>query len=393
MPPPREPQERANANEPPQNSPPSKSTAETVSHVLVRRAMRTITLQRYVFHSFEGLSRVARQARANGGADHCEVTAASPATASGSALDDDALIELSRASALAASRGAQLQRSARPRLLRGRARRASRCRRHRSISVTAIARVHGRAMPLAARVRFEFGNVFAVPTQPIFVRDVVPRSARRCFPSSCARLSSSRSCRTCSAGGRPSTGSRSSSSPRGSRSAPRSSSIFWASHPPRWSSVPIYVAALGAQFVFDYASNFLIDAGGREHHSARTASLGACPRSRWMRSSHRSAWSSRSPRYGRAWALVLVLPAAAASSRSSRANASTASTTRSSCSNAYRGTAMLLGDVIEADDEYTGSHSRDVVELVARRRRPAGARRATHASARSSQRSCTTSAR
>jgi HD-GYP domain-containing protein (c-di-GMP phosphodiesterase class II) len=31
---------------------------------------------------------------------------------------------------------------------------------------------------------------------------------------------------------------------------------------------------------------------------------------------------------------------------------------------AYRGTALLLGDVIEADDAYTGSHSRDVVELV-----------------------------
>ena len=30
---------------------------------------------------------------------------------------------------------------------------------------------------------------------------------------------------------------------------------------------------------------------------------------------------------------------------------------------AYRGTAFLLGDVIEADDEYTGSHSRDVVAL------------------------------
>jgi HD-GYP domain-containing protein (c-di-GMP phosphodiesterase class II) len=31
---------------------------------------------------------------------------------------------------------------------------------------------------------------------------------------------------------------------------------------------------------------------------------------------------------------------------------------------AYRGTAMLLGDVVEADDEYTGGHSRDVVGLV-----------------------------
>jgi HD-GYP domain-containing protein (c-di-GMP phosphodiesterase class II) len=33
---------------------------------------------------------------------------------------------------------------------------------------------------------------------------------------------------------------------------------------------------------------------------------------------------------------------------------------------AYRGTAFLLGDVVEADDEYTGVHSRDVVELTLR---------------------------
>jgi HD-GYP domain-containing protein (c-di-GMP phosphodiesterase class II) len=31
---------------------------------------------------------------------------------------------------------------------------------------------------------------------------------------------------------------------------------------------------------------------------------------------------------------------------------------------AYRGTAFLLGDVVEADDHYTGAHSRHVVELV-----------------------------
>jgi HD-GYP domain-containing protein (c-di-GMP phosphodiesterase class II) len=33
-------------------------------------------------------------------------------------------------------------------------------------------------------------------------------------------------------------------------------------------------------------------------------------------------------------------------------------------SGAYRGTAFLLGDVVEADDAYTGSHSRHVVDLV-----------------------------
>ncbi|HZS29989.1 MAG TPA: HD domain-containing phosphohydrolase [Gaiellaceae bacterium] len=31
---------------------------------------------------------------------------------------------------------------------------------------------------------------------------------------------------------------------------------------------------------------------------------------------------------------------------------------------AYQGTSYLLGDMIEADDEYTGTHSRDVVNLV-----------------------------
>ena len=33
-------------------------------------------------------------------------------------------------------------------------------------------------------------------------------------------------------------------------------------------------------------------------------------------------------------------------------------------SQAYRGTAFLLGDVVEADDAYTGLHSQDVVSLV-----------------------------
>jgi HD-GYP domain-containing protein (c-di-GMP phosphodiesterase class II) len=52
---------------------------------------------------------------------------------------------------------------------------------------------------------------------------------------------------------------------------------------------------------------------------------------------------------------------------------------------AYRGTAFLLGDVIEADDEYTGNHSRDVVELslvvADRLRLPPRARRSTELTA------------
>ena len=41
-------------------------------------------------------------------------------------------------------------------------------------------------------------------------------------------------------------------------------------------------------------------------------------------------------------------------------------------SSAYRGTALLLGDVLSEDDEYTGSHSKGVVDVRAGDRRRAG---------------------
>ncbi len=62
-------------------------------------------------------------------------------------------------------------------------------------------------------------------------------------------------------------------------------------------------------------------------------------------------------------------------------------------SQAYRGTALLLGDVIEADDQYTGDHTKDVVELTAAGRRRAGRGRRDLAAAPSSAPCCTTSAR
>jgi HD-GYP domain-containing protein (c-di-GMP phosphodiesterase class II) len=67
---------------------------------------------------------------------------------------------------------------------------------------------------------------------------------------------------------------------------------------------------------------------------------------------------------GRVWALVVVfLPLALllrvfANERRTRVDQAL------ELSRAYRGTAMLLGDVVETDDAYTGSHSRDVVELA-----------------------------
>ncbi len=62
-------------------------------------------------------------------------------------------------------------------------------------------------------------------------------------------------------------------------------------------------------------------------------------------------------------------------------------------STAYRGTALLLGTVLEADDEYTGIHSRDVARALARRGRRARSSIPTAGGTSSSPRCCMTSAR
>jgi HD-GYP domain-containing protein (c-di-GMP phosphodiesterase class II) len=70
---------------------------------------------------------------------------------------------------------------------------------------------------------------------------------------------------------------------------------------------------------------------------------------------------------------VIVLLALFARERQQRLDQTVALST------AYQGTALLLGDVVEADDHYTGIHSRDVVDLalaVANELRLDGTRRA-----------------
>ena len=125
---------------------------------------------------------------------------------------------------------------------------------------------------------------------------------------------------------------------------------------------PLLVGALAAQFAFDFS------------HVATHAriALGLAPRS-FIR--HLSlAWAvdmALAPvgllaalaaiEYGAA-AFLLVLPLAAllrTFARERRARVDHAL----ELSHAYRGTALLLGDVVEADDTYTGEHSRDVVLL------------------------------
>ena len=57
---------------------------------------------------------------------------------------------------------------------------------------------------------------------------------------------------------------------------------------------------------------------------------------------------------------MLLALASAALTRERRARVDKAA----ELSHAYRGTALLLGSVIDADDGYTGYHSRGVVELA-----------------------------
>jgi HD-GYP domain-containing protein (c-di-GMP phosphodiesterase class II) len=231
---------------------------------------------------------------------------------------------------------------------------------HRATSFQAIVVCTG-CYALATRVQFEFGGVFAVPTEPVFIAMLflvpphfipfavcaglilgeLPEIVRRRKPLD--RLAIWIAASWFSVG-------------------PALVIFLWASGAPRWTSLPIYAGALAAQFVFDYASTFLIarpvvGVSARQHLrsvrpafaiDALLAPLGVLV-----------AFAA----YGRPWALLLILPmfllfATFARERQHRVDNAL------ELSNAYRGTAMLLGDVIEADDEYTGSHSRDVVDLV-----------------------------
>jgi hypothetical protein len=127
-------------------------------------------------------------------------------------------------------------------------------------------------------------------------------------------------------------------------------------------NLPIYGLALLAQFGFDFASTALRDRLG----------LGVSPLSLlrfmvWIWAIDAAltpvalvaALGSR----GHPWLVISSLPLIAllayfARERQVRIDHAL------ELSTAYRGTALLLGDVVEADDAYTGLHSRDVVSLV-----------------------------
>jgi HD-GYP domain-containing protein (c-di-GMP phosphodiesterase class II) len=131
--------------------------------------------------------------------------------------------------------------------------------------------------------------------------------------------------------------------------------------PLRWSAWPIYVAALLAQYAFDLIHSLV---GGSAHKiGPRTilsfvgvvwaVDLALAPIALAV------AFGVR----GHAALVLLVLPLVGLLRFFSRERQHRIDHALE-LSDAYRGTAFLLGDVVEADNAYTGSHSRHVVDLV-----------------------------
>jgi HD-GYP domain-containing protein (c-di-GMP phosphodiesterase class II) len=131
---------------------------------------------------------------------------------------------------------------------------------------------------------------------------------------------------------------------------------------PAWHDAPIYCAALATQFVGDFVpsavwSRTAYKVSFREH--ARAMRVPVLVDTALAPIGLVVAIAT----VGRSWGVLLVLPLVALLKVFSRERQVRIDHALE-LSNAYRGTAMLLGDVIEADDEYTGTHSRDVVDLV-----------------------------
>jgi HD-GYP domain-containing protein (c-di-GMP phosphodiesterase class II) len=131
--------------------------------------------------------------------------------------------------------------------------------------------------------------------------------------------------------------------------------------PLRWSAWPVYVAALVAQFGTDYMNAALNSVGNRVSLRALTGFV-------WIAYAVDTALAPVGlvlalATRANTFLVVLVLPLVGLLRYFSRERQQRIDNALE-LSDAYRGTAFLLGDVVEADDAYTGSHSRHVVDLV-----------------------------
>jgi HD-GYP domain-containing protein (c-di-GMP phosphodiesterase class II) len=124
----------------------------------------------------------------------------------------------------------------------------------------------------------------------------------------------------------------------------------------------LYLAALGAQFTVD-----VLVFGAYQWYVNGAAPKAQLPFMAWAFLVDGAlapiGLAAALAAQGHPAAVVLVLPLLALLGEFARERRARIDHTLE-LSHAYRGTAMLLGDVVEADDAYTGSHSRDVVTLV-----------------------------
>jgi putative nucleotidyltransferase with HDIG domain len=284
------------------------------------------------------------------------VTAVSPAA--GTPLDDDAIIELSRREASSGRRRVAVEVLAIAFVVVAVA--ALALPTHRPLSVGALITCLV-CYSLAARVAFEYGGVLAIPTQAIFVVMWFVLPPRMLPLVVCAGLLF---CQLPDALRNRASLERLLQPIASSWFAvgPATVIFLWGSGPPAWHLVPVYVGALAAQFAFDFGSVYI----------ATRAVLGGALRLHVRSLLPVYAVDSllaplgllvAFPASEHVWSLFLVLPVLLLFSTFSKERQQRIDNALE-LSNAYRGTAMLLGDVIEADDEYTGSHSRDVVDLV-----------------------------
>lgn len=131
--------------------------------------------------------------------------------------------------------------------------------------------------------------------------------------------------------------------------------------PLRWSAWPVYVAALIAQFALDFGNVLLNTTANRVRLGAVTRVIGLV----YLVDAALApvGLTLAFATHTHPELVVLVLPLVALLRNFSRERKQRIDHALE-LSDAYRGTAFLLGDVVEADDAYTGSHSRHVVELV-----------------------------
>ena len=229
---------------------------------------------------------------------------------------------------------------------------------NRPLSASALV-VSIAAFVIASRVSFEVGDGYAVPTQMVFVAMLLvlpdplvpavvaaslfitrllevregmhPSRALYAFADSCYSL------------------------------GPALLLAFVAERQPEWEDWPVFVAALGAQFALDVVCT-----------SVRAwAASGVPPRTmlrvlRWVYGVDATlaplGLALGFAATGEPFVILLGLPLLgllAYFARERRVRIDHAL----ELNGAYRGTAMLLGQVVESDDAYTGEHSRGVVEL------------------------------